>query len=140
MELEALCNEGKPIDFELTLCQALVNEGKQASVLNAKRPPFVFNEKQLRDAAAAEVAISTSNMAGEEVTYGPDGKPIRKRKMLNPDEKATQNRDRNREHAKNTRLRKKAYVMKLKELVDQMSNQVTLLHLVIHPFCYFLPH
>ena len=84
MELEALCNEGKPIDFELTLCQALVNEGKQMSVLNAKRPQFIFNEKQLRDAAAAEVAIGTS-MAGEEVSYGPDGKPTRKRKMLNPD-------------------------------------------------------
>lgn len=32
-------------------------------------------------------------------------------------------RDRNREHAKNTRLRKKAYVLKLKELVDQMNGQ-----------------
>lgn len=32
-------------------------------------------------------------------------------------------RDRNREHAKNTRLRKKAYVNKLKELVDQMTRQ-----------------
>jgi signal transduction histidine kinase len=32
-------------------------------------------------------------------------------------------RDRNREHAKNTRLRKKAYVMKLKELLDQMDRQ-----------------
>ena len=29
----------------------------------------------------------------------------------------------NREHAKNTRLRKKAYVLKLKELVDQMNGQ-----------------
>jgi hypothetical protein len=34
-----------------------------------------------------------------------------------------QSRDRNREHAKNTRLRKKAYVLKLKELVDQMIFQ-----------------
>lgn len=32
-------------------------------------------------------------------------------------------RYRNREHAKNTRLRKKAYVMKLKELVDQVHKQ-----------------
>ena len=59
----------------------------------------------------------------EETIIGADGKPVRKRKMLDPDEKAKQNRDRNREHAKNTRLRKKAYVMKLKELVDQMNNQ-----------------
>ena len=139
MELESLCNEGKAIDFELTLCQALVNEGKQTSVLNAIRPPFIFNEKQLRDAAASEVAICTS-VVEEEVSYGPDGKPIRKRKVLNPDEKATQNRDRNREHAKNTRLRKKAYVMKLKELVDQMSNQVTIPSVNPTPIWYFLPH
>ena len=32
-------------------------------------------------------------------------------------------RDRNREHAKNTRLRKKAYVLKLKELVDHLTQQ-----------------
>jgi len=46
----------------------------------------------------------------------------RKRKHLSADEKAKQNRDRNREHAKNTRLRKKAYVSKLKNLVDQLSH------------------
>ncbi len=33
------------------------------------------------------------------------------------------NRDRNREHAKNTRLRKKCYVKKLQELVDRMNAQ-----------------
>lgn len=33
------------------------------------------------------------------------------------------NRDRNREHAKNTRLRKKCYVKKLRELVDRMHAQ-----------------
>lgn len=33
-------------------------------------------------------------------------------------EKVQQNRDRNREHARSTRLRKKAYVQKLKELVE----------------------
>jgi hypothetical protein len=32
-------------------------------------------------------------------------------------------RDRNREHAKNTRLRKKAYVIKLKELAEQLERQ-----------------
>jgi hypothetical protein len=37
---------------------------------------------------------------------------------LSPQERAKQNRDRNREHARSTRLRKKAYVQKLKELVD----------------------
>jgi len=37
---------------------------------------------------------------------------------LTVEEKKQQNRERNREHAKSTRLRKKAYVNKLKELVD----------------------
>jgi len=37
---------------------------------------------------------------------------------LTPAERAKQNRDRNREHARSTRLRKKAYVQKLKELVE----------------------
>lgn len=47
----------------------------------------------------------------------------KKRKNLNPDEKLEQSRNRNREHAKNTRLRKKAYVIKLQALVDKMRNQ-----------------
>jgi hypothetical protein len=107
-----------PIDYGRTLFQALVNEGKHIRVLNAYRPQFSYNEKQLRDAAAAEVAVHG--------LYGNDemgDKASRKRKHMNADEKAKQNRDRNREHAKNTRLRKKAYVVKLKELVDQMNGQ-----------------
>ena len=79
-------------------------------------------EKQLRDAAAAEVA-QFGGGGIDDAEMDESGKIIRKRKVMNPDEKAKQNRDRNREHAKNTRLRKKAYVMKLKELVDQMNNQ-----------------
>jgi len=39
-------------------------------------------------------------------------------KEMTPQEKSQANRDRNREHARCTRLRKKAYVNKLKELVD----------------------
>ena len=37
---------------------------------------------------------------------------------MTKEDKAKQNRDRNREHARSTRLRKKAYVQKLKELVE----------------------
>jgi len=37
---------------------------------------------------------------------------------MTPSQRAKQNRDRNREHARSTRLRKKAYVQKLKELVE----------------------
>ena len=40
-------------------------------------------------------------------------------------ERAKQNRDRNREHARSTRLRKKAYVAKLKDLVEGLHSQRT---------------
>ena len=41
------------------------------------------------------------------------------------DDRARQNRDRNREHARSTRLRKKAYVQKLKELVEGLHAERT---------------
>lgn len=56
----------------------------------------------------------------EDTSHPPASK---KRKHLNPDEKLEQSRNRNREHAKNTRLRKKAYVIKLQALVTKMRNQ-----------------
>ena len=42
---------------------------------------------------------------------------------LTPAQKAKQSRERNKEHARTTRLRKKAYVQKLKELVDGLHAQ-----------------
>ena len=42
---------------------------------------------------------------------------------MTAEEKKKQNRERNREHAKSTRLRKKAYVSKLKELVDGLHQE-----------------
>lgn len=44
---------------------------------------------------------------------------------LTPEERAQQNRDRNREHARSTRLRKKAYVQKLRELVEGLHAERT---------------
>jgi len=49
----------------------------------------------------------------------------RKAKDLSSQERAQQNRDRNREHARSTRLRKKAYVSKLKDLVDGLHRERT---------------
>lgn len=48
-----------------------------------------------------------------------------KRKENTADDRARQNRDRNREHARSTRLRKKAYVQKLKELVEGLHAERT---------------
>jgi hypothetical protein len=47
----------------------------------------------------------------------------RNRQNLTPDERARQNRDRNREHARNTRLRKKAYVEELKRTLTELVSQ-----------------
>jgi len=46
-----------------------------------------------------------------------------RRSNLTPDERARQNRDRNREHARNTRLRKKAYVEELKATLSSLVSQ-----------------
>jgi uncharacterized protein (UPF0305 family) len=46
-----------------------------------------------------------------------------RRHNLTPDERARQNRDRNREHARNTRLRKKAYVEELKRTLTELVSQ-----------------
>lgn len=46
-----------------------------------------------------------------------------RRQNLTPDERARQNRDRNREHARNTRLRKKAYVEELKRTLTELVSQ-----------------
>lgn len=54
-----------------------------------------------------------------------DDKRAARRTDLTPEERAKQNRDRNREHARSTRLRKKAYVQKLKELVEGLHAERT---------------
>jgi hypothetical protein len=46
----------------------------------------------------------------------------KKRQNLSAEDRAKQNRDRNREHARNTRLRKKAYVEELKRTLTDMVN------------------
>jgi hypothetical protein len=48
-----------------------------------------------------------------------------RRHDVTADDRARQNRDRNREHARSTRLRKKAYVQKLKELVEGLHAERT---------------
>jgi hypothetical protein len=45
--------------------------------------------------------------------------------QMSSEERAKHNRDRNREHARSTRLRKKAYVQKLKELVEGLHAERT---------------
>mmetsp|Transcript_9195 Transcript_9195/g.10725 ORF Transcript_9195/g.10725 Transcript_9195/m.10725 type:complete len:971 (+) Transcript_9195:158-3070(+) len=70
-----------------------------------------------------ESSSNTSNKTGKTTTTTTTGK--RRTKDLSADERAQQNRDRNREHARSTRLRKKAYVSKLKDLVEGLHAERT---------------
>ena len=77
---------------------------------------------QVQMAAAAAAAAAVPNATTS------DGSGTSKHKMTNhltADEKLKLNRDRNREHARTTRLRKKAYVQKLKEMVDGLHAERT---------------
>jgi hypothetical protein len=71
-------------------------------------------------AAAAAAAVAEND---DMYSNGNDDK--KQRRYMNANERAKQNRDRNREHAKSTRLRKKAYVENLKELLDGLHAERT---------------
>lgn len=65
----------------------------------------------------------TTNNHGNDSSHHPGGKGTKG--DVSAEDRAQQNRDRNREHARSTRLRKKAYVQKLKELVEGLHAERT---------------
>ena len=66
---------------------------------------------------------SDSEMKGMNCNSSQSSNNRSKRPALTTDERAKQNRDRNREHARNTRLRKKAYVEELKHTLTELVTQ-----------------
>ena len=64
--------------------------------------------------------VSASDTDGEAAAIASD---LSAMEGMTPKEKAQANRDRNREHARNTRLRKKAYLEKLKTTVDELCRE-----------------
>jgi len=75
-------------------------------------------------AATAAAAAAAAANSGNSLKTNPSGGGA-SLADLTPAERARQNRDRNREHARSTRLRKKAYVNKLKELVEGLHAERT---------------
>jgi hypothetical protein len=70
------------------------------------------------------VAVCSGGEVGQAENSAADKMNNRARRQnLTPDERARQNRDRNREHARNTRLRKKAYVEELKRTLTALVTQ-----------------
>jgi hypothetical protein len=86
--------------------------------------PDASTALQVQVAAAAPLRSSqpSSDSLNDDEASGP-GKG--KKEELSQEEKVKQNRERNREHARSTRLRKKAYVQKLKELVEALHAERT---------------
>ena len=93
-------------------------------------PPNASTAMQVQVAAAA-AAAAAAPLKTVQTTKGKSKKEEKtnssrsRRTDLTPAERAQQNRDRNREHARSTRLRKKAYVQKLKELVEGLHAERT---------------
>ncbi|KAL3940266.1 MAG: hypothetical protein SGBAC_005160 [Bacillariaceae sp.] len=109
---------------------------KKAS--SQKKPPQTTSApKQTRDVAATNKAsvVSASDTDGEissmvgsattTIASKKSGEPKQDldTSHLSAEDKAKANRDRNREHARNTRLRKKAYLEKLKTTVDELCRE-----------------
>jgi hypothetical protein len=89
-------------------------------------PPHSSTAMQVQIAAAAAAVAAAPLKANQQsISQRNDEKNKQEKCDLTPQEKARQNRDRNREHARSTRLRKKAYVQKLKELVEGLHVQRT---------------
>mmetsp|Transcript_70126 Transcript_70126/g.203362 ORF Transcript_70126/g.203362 Transcript_70126/m.203362 type:complete len:921 (-) Transcript_70126:138-2900(-) len=104
---------------------------------SSKKPPPTTSTQQ-RSLASRVPLVSASDTDGESKqapkqsrrnTEGSESLSIVQSKSdidlsnLTPEEKAKANRDRNREHARNTRLRKKAYLEKLKSTVDELCRE-----------------
>ena len=86
--------------------------GGQTMVLPPIGPPSSApNHSNKNHHKSSSVSVSTAS--------------AKQRGELSQAERAQQNRDRNREHARSTRLRKKAYVQKLKELVEGLHAERT---------------
>jgi PAS domain S-box-containing protein len=102
----------------------------------SKRQSITTQTKPLSSSAAKASLVSASDTDGElsfrQLTQSKGGgrKTVVARKTaeidmsdMTPEERAKANRDRNREHARNTRLRKKAYLEKLKSTVDELCRE-----------------
>jgi len=91
----------------------------KASKSNQESVPTKFEvpDKQLREAAAREVAERNRLMILQ------SGMKRRRVAFVSVEEKEMYSKDRNREHARNTRLRKKIYIDKLKLLVQDLTSR-----------------
>ena len=91
-------------------------ESKSTNTKTARAKTSTTTTTSDEDYSSSTQALLSSALQSAESIHPP--KPKSQSSNMTPQQKAQSSRDRNREHARCTRLRKKAYVSKLKELVD----------------------
>jgi PAS domain S-box-containing protein len=94
--------------------------------LAASKAPLVSasdTDCESRHIIAGSKMISKVLLSTDDMSESTENKTEVDLSHLSPEEKARANRDRNREHARNTRLRKKAYLEKLKATVDELCRE-----------------
>mmetsp|Transcript_89986 Transcript_89986/g.176174 ORF Transcript_89986/g.176174 Transcript_89986/m.176174 type:complete len:853 (+) Transcript_89986:78-2636(+) len=94
--------------------------------LAASKAPLVSasdTDCESRHITAGSKMISKVLLSTDDMSESTENKTEVDLSHLSPEEKARANRDRNREHARNTRLRKKAYLEKLKTTVDELCRE-----------------
>lgn len=96
------------------------------SLTAASKAPLVSasdTDCESRHIIAGSKMISKVLLSTDDMSESTENKTEVDLSHLSPEEKARANRDRNREHARNTRLRKKAYLEKLKTTVDELCRE-----------------
>lgn len=103
-------------------------------VVDAQSPLMASVFQQQAAAPGGSVAAQPATASTTAVSTAPPQTPMyqtaakedaKRKGQMTSEERAKHNRDRNREHARSTRLRKKAYVQKLKELVEGLHAERT---------------
>ncbi|KAL7442796.1 hypothetical protein ACHAXH_006143 [Discostella pseudostelligera] len=124
-------------DVASAAVSCLIQNASSTSSLGSMLKPTVKSNEKIDTSTAHITALTSQNwVTACNPTPCPDSPPSSssavacdkaarnaRRATLSQEDRAKQNRDRNREHARNTRLRKKAYVEELKRTLTEMVSQ-----------------
>ena len=120
-----------PVDTSTAHIQALTGENGASVCLSLRSCTLLASSLDAAEDAAANSAKANTNTATTttseatrtELDAGEDIPPRLGQSPMTEEERAQQSRDRNRKHARNTRLRKKAYVEELKQTLNELVIQ-----------------
>mmetsp|Transcript_28703 Transcript_28703/g.60152 ORF Transcript_28703/g.60152 Transcript_28703/m.60152 type:complete len:911 (+) Transcript_28703:166-2898(+) len=114
---------------------AISSTKKNGRASSQKPPPQTQTKEKIRKTHSTKTALVSASDTDGEVSLKQStllekksannrkkGEPI-DTSYMTPEERAKANRDRNREHARNTRLRKKAYLETLKSTVNDLCQE-----------------